>query len=215
MPLIFSSLVHGLIPGNTVYVGLGFTGQPYSQPTRWIKSLTSIVAFILGSFLFSRLSTHLSPLRRSTLFLTSLIQALLTLLPCILLSAEVIPNNAGDLLPNNFIVLLPLSLLAVQAGGQCVLSRVLGYGEVPTVVLTSAYCDLAMDPKLFSRPSGSLKRNRRLGSMVLILLGAAAGGYLTRDGTVGKALWVVAIVKAIMAGVWVVWPGKKSVRMDD
>jgi hypothetical protein len=39
-------------PGNTVYFGLGASGQPVSQPWRWAKSGISILSFMLGSFVF-------------------------------------------------------------------------------------------------------------------------------------------------------------------
>lgn len=203
-----------LTAGNTVYVGLGITGQPYSQPTRWIKSGTSILTFLVGSFLFSRLMTYLTPRSRSALLTSSILQTICTIIPAILSSTGLVPANAGDLLPRSFIVLLPLSLLAIQSGGQCVLSRVLGYSEIPTVVLTSAYCDIGMDPKLFAGPTNNVKRNRRVGSAVLLILGAWIGGYLTRHGHIGQALWVVSGVKAAMALVWVVWPRPKGVQLE-
>lgn len=199
--------------GNTVYVGLGVSGQPSSQPWRWVKSGTSILAFILGSFLFSRFMRYLGPLRRSTMILATLLQALLTVISAGLSSFNVVPSNAGDLLPGNYIVLLPLALLAAQSGGQCVLSRVLGYGEIPTVVLTSAYCDLAMDENIFSSVQGNSKRNRRVGSMAMIILGATIGGFLTKRGDIGPALWVVAAIKVVMAGSWVVWRSEGKVRL--
>ena len=203
-----------LTAGNTVYVGLGITGQPYSQPTRWVKSGTSILPFLLGSFLFSRLMTYLSPRTRLTLITSSILQTVCTIIPAILSSTGLVPANAGDLIPDSYIVLMPLSLLAIQSGGQCVLSRVLGYAEIPTVVLTSAYCDIGMDPKLFAGPTKNVKRNRRVGSAVLLILGAWLGGYLTRHGHIGRALWVVAGLKAVMALVWVVWPRPKGVQLE-
>jgi len=48
------------------------------------------------------------------------------------------------------ITLLPLALLAFQFGGQIVTSRVLGFNEVPTNVLTSLYCDLFRFVSFFS-----------------------------------------------------------------
>src|SRR5271168_2038943 len=47
--------------GNTVYVGLGISGQPLSQPYRWAKSGTAIVSFCFGTYVFSRLARLLGP----------------------------------------------------------------------------------------------------------------------------------------------------------
>ena len=124
-----------------------------------------------------------------------------------------VPADAGDLLPHDFIVLLPLALLALQSGGQCVLSRVLGYSEIPTVVLTSAYCDLAMDEKVFTGITKNSKRNRRVGSMVAIVAGAVVGGYMTKGGDIGPALWVVGVIKVFMGLVWLIWRSEGAVRL--
>lgn len=191
--------------GNTVYLGLGFSLQPASQPFRWVKSGTSILSFILGSFIFSRLSRYLGPLRRSTLVMTTALQAILVSFSALLSTLDIVPGDAGDLVPDDLIVLLPLSLLAASAGGQCVLSRILGYNELPTVVLTSGYCDLAMDEKVFAGVSENGKRNRRIGSVLLITGGAVIGGFLTKNGEIEKALWLVGGVKGVMALLWLVW----------
>ena len=118
--------------GNTIYVGLGFSGQPASQPLRWIKSLTAIFSFMFGAFLFSRfsrLSLFHSPLQRLAVTISLLIQASMCFLSAALVTSGFIPPDAGDLLPENYIVLLPLCLLAVQAAGQITLSKALGHHD--------------------------------------------------------------------------------------
>ncbi|KAF1345578.1 hypothetical protein BDV97DRAFT_338631 [Delphinella strobiligena] len=202
--------------GNTVYTGLGLSGQPKSQPLRWAKSLTSIASFTLGSLLFSRSMRFLGPKKRSTITLSFLLQALLTFIAATLVYTNVVPQNAGVMLPENFIVLLPLSLLAFQSAGQIILSRILGFGEVTTVVLTTAYCDMFFDPRLVS---AGLKenetRNRRAASVVVLAAGAVAGGFLTRGGDIGVALWVAGGIKVAVAGVWMAWRGKEGeVRLE-
>lgn len=192
------------------------TSQPSSQPFRWIKSGTSIICFVLGSFIFSRLSNALSPLRRSTLVLTTFLQSLLILVAALLSTIDIVPADAGDLVPENLIVLLPLSLLAAAAGGQCVMSRLLGYGELPTVVLTSAYCDIAMDEKLFKGLEGNGKRNRRIASAFLLIAGAAVGGWMTMEHKgIEGALWIVGGVKIVMAIIWAFWRAEEGrVRLE-
>lgn len=102
----------------------------------------------------------------------------------------------------------------MAAGGQCVLSRVLGYNEVPTVVLTSAYCDLVMDEKVFSGVTGNSKRNRRAMSAMLLLGGAAIGGWMTKEQKIEGALWIVGGVKVGMALLWVGWKAEgRGIRL--
>lgn len=182
---------------------------------RWAKSLTSITCFMLGALFFSRLMRWLTPLRRSTVVLSFLLQAGLTYISAGLVQSAVIPPDAGSLLPEDCIVLVPLALLAVQSAGQIVLSRLLGYGEVTTLVLTSAYCDFIVDEHVFTAPlRAGVKRNRRVAAVVMLLCGAVAGGFLTRNGDIALALWVAGSIKLLIAVVWMFWKGKAAIRLD-
>lgn len=144
------------------------------------------------------------------MILSTFLQAVLTIISACLVTFKLVPRDAGDLLPDNYIVLLPLALLAAQSGGQCVLSRVLGYGELPTVVLTSGYCDLGMDEKLFAGVGENAKRNRRVASTAMVISGAILGGIATKHGNIGLALWLVAVVKGVMAASWLFWRPKEG-----
>jgi predicted MFS family arabinose efflux permease len=111
----------------------------------------------------------------------------------------------------SFIELIPLGLLAFQSGGQIVTSRLLGFNEVPTTVLTSVYCDLASDPKLLAPVKENVKRNRRAAAVVGILVGGVAGGWLSRsDAGMSSALWIGGAIKLSIAVAWSFWRGKGS-----
>ena len=202
------------LTGNTLYLGLGVSGQPKSSPWRWAKSGASIVSFVIGAFIFSRAMRYLGPLRRSTMVYSWLIQAVLIYVCAALEDTGVVPNNAGDVLPDSFIVLLPLGLLSIQSAGQMAMSRFLGYAEVTSVVLTSSYFDFAFDDKVFAGPTRNVKRNRRVGSMIMVLLGAIAGGFLTQDEDISKVLWFAGSLKVVVAVLWMFWKSKGSVRLE-
>lgn len=144
-----------------------------------------------------------------------MIQALLTAISALLSSTDIVPSDAGDLVPDNFIVLIPLILLSIQSAGQCVLSRFLGYNELPSIVLTSAYCDLVMDDKVFGGITSNSKRNRRVASTIMVVVGAILGGFMTKQGDIGPVLWAVAVIKVLMALVWLLWKRKDDgIRLD-
>lgn len=106
--------------------------------------------------------------------------------------------------------LAPLAFLAFQSGGQIVTSRLLGFNEVPTTVLTSVYCDLASDPKLFK--AYNVKRNRRAAAVVSILAGGIAGGWISRSSAgLSTSLWIAAAIKMGIALSWSLWTPKTSV----
>lgn len=110
------------------------------------------------------------------------------------------------------LTLAPLALMAFQFGGQIVTSRVLGFNEVPTNVLTSLYCDLLSDPLLWAPLGGNVKRNRRVVAVLLMLVGAIIGAWLQRSGAgMPAALWIAGAVKMVIAGAWLGWKAKPVV----
>lgn len=113
----------------------------------------------------------------------------------------------------SFIELVPLALLAFQSGGQIVTSRLLGFNEVPTTVLTSVYCDLASDPKFLAPLKRNVKRNRRLGAVLTFLIGGIAGGWLSRSNAgMSSALWLGGAIKIAIAVSWSIWKAKSTVE---
>lgn len=108
--------------------------------------------------------------------------------------------------PVNLWIGIPIALIAFQAAGQAVTSRVLQYGGLTSVVLTSNYCDLFSDPKLFAWPRENLERNRRTAAPILLLAGAMIGGVWAHSEVgLGGALWTGVVLKAVVIGAWVFW----------
>ncbi|GKT96632.1 DUF1275 domain protein [Colletotrichum tofieldiae] len=209
--------------GNTIFMALGASRLPAGEPLLWLKSLSSIAAFWLGCFFFSK-SRHIHPKRRSTLALSFLLQASFVFLAAAFAQTRLIADfgatsvqgsdsNHEFKTSENPLVMVPLALLAFQFGGQIVTSRILGYNEVPTNVLTSVYCDLLSDPKLFAPLKENPKRNRRFLAVVLLVLGGIIGGWLQRSqaGMPG-ALWISGAVKLIIAIAWMGWASNEPVE---
>jgi hypothetical protein len=108
--------------------------------------------------------------------------------------------------------LIPLAFLAFQSGGQIVTSRLLGFNEVPTTVLTSVYCDLASDPKILA--GDNIKRNRRVCAVLSILIGGIAGGWISRSSaTLSTSFWLAAAIKIGIAIAWSVWKPKAPIQL--
>lgn len=121
-----------------------------------------------------------------------------------------IPHKPGDRGRFQWVDLCPVALLAFQSAGQIVASRVLRYNSMPTLVLTSLYCDLMSDPNLFT--AGLFEdpdRNRRAVSVTALFVGALVGGALSKS-SVGYpvALWIATGLKACMVVAWLLWKRK-------
>lgn len=91
-------------------------------------------------------------------------------------------------------------------------SRLLGFNEVPTTVLTSVYCDLISDPDIWKR--GNVKRNRRVAAAVMLLMGGITGGCISRSRVgMSVSLWIAAAIKLVIACSWSVWKPKAPVLL--
>ena len=112
------------------------------------------------------------------------------------------------------IELLPIGVLAVQGGGQVVASRILGFMEVPTTVVTTAYCDVFFDPLLFR--AHNARRDRMAATIVLLLLGGIAGGWLSRsEGRMASVLWIAAALKASISVAWLFYRSPPAEREEE
>jgi hypothetical protein len=196
--------------GNTIFLALGASGQPATRPYGWVKSLISISCFLFGCFAFAN-TRYIRPKARGTLAVSFFIQSACIVIAAALVQANVVPSPKGLVVINgadiNFLELLPLAFLAFQSGGQIVTSRLLGFNEVPTTVLTSVYCDLASDPQLLARDN--VKRNRRFAAVVCILVGGIAGGWISRSAAgLQTNLWIAAAIKMTISLSWSVWKQK-------
>jgi len=196
--------------GNTIFLALGASGQPVTHPYGWLKSLVSIIFFLLGCLFFSS-SRHIRPKARGTLAASFFIQSLCIVVAAALVQAGVVPEPVGTVAENgstvNFNELLPLAFLAFQSGGQIVTSRLLGFNEVPTTVLTSVYCDLMSDPKLLAKDN--IKRNRRFAAVLAILIGGICGGWISRSNAgMSTSLWIAAAIKLGISFSWSLWKAK-------
>lgn len=159
--------------------------------------------------IFSAVMRRVGPLRRGTLFISFLIQTILIVIAVAIIQTDLIPHSSSDMSLTGgplFLELIPIGLLAFQSAGAMTCSRSLGYNEIPTVVLTSVYFDIASDPKITDKPTGNVKRNRRVGGVVFLLVGAIVGGWLSRSsGGMQSALWMAAGIKLVAAVAWLFW----------
>jgi hypothetical protein len=175
----------------------------------------SICFFLLGCGFFAQ-TRLINPKSRGTLAVSFFLQSICILVAAALVQSGVVPSPKGVLsvsqLNIDYYELLPLGFLAFQSGGQIVTSRLLGFNEVPTTVLTSVYCDLASDPGLFK--ADNIKRNRRAAAVVSILLGGIAGGWISRSAAgLSTNLWIAGAIKMSISLSWSLWAPKSAIQI--
>lgn len=187
--------------GNTVILGLSTAGFPTGEPYAWLATLVSILSFVTGATVSFILARRAGALRRTTITTLFFLQGCLIFVSAGLASGHIVPKNtweSNDPTESNPILVAAIPPLAFNFGSQITTSRLLGYSELPTTVLTSTYADLAGDANFFTLRN--VKRNRRLGAVVLQLLGAITGAWLERSsaGMVG-VYWIAGSVKVLVA----------------
>lgn len=201
-----------MFPGNTVILGLSTAGLPQT-PFRWLTTLVSISSFLLGALATFHTAKFVVPKGASTsrvfssgLFLVQgmiiVIAAALSMVPGLIPQVDgpqtlddlVDPNVPNVLLDVRIVCLIPP--MAFQSGMAIACSRLFGFGELPVNVLTSVFCDIMGDFKLLALHN--VKRNRRVGAVVLILGGAITSAWLMRSpGGLASVLWMSAGIKIV------------------
>jgi hypothetical protein len=177
--------------------------------------VTSIGFFVIGCVSFSRFHALIGTGRqRRTVFVSFLLQTILVALAAGIIQGGLIDGrypSRRDPHDVDFAELAPIALLSFQAAGQIVNSRGLGVAEVPTVVITTLLCDLVSDPQIFAPLRQNPKRNKRAVAFTLTLVGAIAGGFISKaTGAVQNSLWLVAALKLAITVFWAFYAKDKK-----
>ncbi|KAL8994026.1 MAG: hypothetical protein Q9169_005905 [Polycauliona sp. 2 TL-2023] len=188
--------------GNTIFLALSTANLPAgSDSFKWARSAVSILSMMIGSFIAGRVYAAVGLQRRSTLIASFLLQALCIAIAATLVQTDAVPETTAT----DRIVLVAIPFLAAQSGAQVATAKGLGFPELPTTVLTSTYNDLATDTNLMAWDNP--KRDRRVLSVVLMILGGIAGAWLSKGtGTFTTVLWLGAAAKVLLALSWLLFP---------
>ena len=161
----------------------------------------------MGGAAFSLLTRKWGARSRRSLCVSFAVQGLLIVIATCLIQADVVQQQekgGAITFQKPLLSLIPISLLAIQSAGTINSTRTLGYNEMPGVVLTSVYYDIASDPAFLTYRN--IKRNRRVMGAVMLLLGAIAGGWLNRSkGGMALVLWIAAFLKLAISVSWLFW----------
>jgi uncharacterized membrane protein YoaK (UPF0700 family) len=174
--------------GNVVF--LGFSADPGSGLSP-VASLVAIAAFAVGALAGGRVANTVAAARPGRWLAMALTgEAVLLGLVAALTGTGVLPfTGHGNL--------VTIAVLAIALGVQNSTVRHLGAPDLTTTVLTLTITGLAADSVLAGGPGA--KPHRRLGSVVAMLAGAAAGAGILRwspTAVIAIAAVLVALVTA-------------------
>jgi uncharacterized membrane protein YoaK (UPF0700 family) len=160
--------------GNVVFLAFAVAGAPGLSITR---SLTALVAFLIGALIGGRVATLLSKRVRPNWITTALIMEAALLLVATL-AAIGFRDSSGSSFPLYSIIVLT----ALAMGIRNATVRKMAIPDLTTTVLTLTITGLAADSRL---AGGTRPRwGRRLLAVLLMFFGAAIGTLLLRRSVV-------------------------------
>ncbi|WP_432541620.1 DUF1275 family protein [Kineococcus sp. SYSU DK002] len=179
--------------GNVVILGMALTG---AQDLPVLGPSLALVGFVLGAALVGRV------LRRAATGWTTASSVVFAVVGAGLGVLAGVVAGLGDAVPVEVGSTPPPAALAVTGvlgvlmGAQAAAARRLAVKDVTTVVVTSTLTGLAADSRLAGGTGEGWRR--RLGAVVLILAGAAAGAALLR-WHIGAGLGVAGVITVVCA----------------
>lgn len=158
--------------GNTALLAVGALGLADASKLDLHNIGVSLSLFMLGGTMSGQIGHRIGRTRRIWLLTTNLFQAVLVLVSAAL-RKWVATDTAA---PSRLIV---IGVLAFASGAQVAMARTVDVPEITTAMVTSAYIDFLVDPKLLARHNRP--RNRRLLFVLALLLGTFVGAAAYRE----------------------------------
>ncbi|MCJ1315233.1 hypothetical protein MMC15_000549 [Xylographa vitiligo] len=165
----------------------------------------SLGFFAAGGLVSGQLGNLFGCQRRSWLIATNVVQTALGFGAAVLHAhTDKSPNEATDL--------VIIGLLAFASGGQVAMARTVHVPEVTTAMVTSAYIDFLVDPKMLilnNRP-----RSRRIVFVCCLILGSFIGAIAYIYVNLSFALYISALGKLLVCIALLFNRGENSLAND-
>jgi uncharacterized membrane protein YoaK (UPF0700 family) len=156
--------------GNVVFLAFAVAGAPGLS---LMRSLTALIAFLIGAMIGGRVATRLSELVRPNWVTTTL-----TMEAALLLAATLVAINFRDSSGSSFQLYSIIVLTAWAMGIRNATVRKMAIPDLTTTVLTLTITGLAADSRFAGGTSPRWRR--RLLAVLLMFFGAAIGTLLLR-----------------------------------
>jgi uncharacterized membrane protein YoaK (UPF0700 family) len=204
--------------GNTLQLSLALARlfQPGTNDTSFHEpdkqALTSLLTFLFGAFV-GRIGDRMGARTRKWLFYGTFLQALLTMGAAIAvwqshqLSVAV---DRGTPAWTNARTFAALGLMSMSMGLQGIMGKRVNSQFATTIVLTTVWCELVADPKLFNfRHMVKTRDHKVLGIFALFIGGFTSRAILQTIGA-ESSLGIACGIRVLMAISWLFVPAKKA-----
>ncbi|KAF9788687.1 hypothetical protein BJ322DRAFT_1106658 [Thelephora terrestris] len=199
--------------GNTAQLALAVarlweTPRDLSFRTSDRQALCSVLGFIVGCFV-GRLGDKMGSNTRMWLFTGTMIQALFTMAA----SIAIWQSGEGSIAPNrispawsNPLSFLCLAFMSASMGLQGIMGKRINSPFATTVVLTSVWCELVADPKLFNVSKLVPSRDQKAIAIFALFLGAFIGRAILAEVGSAGALGIATGIRVLVAFGWLFVP---------
>ncbi|KAG1762986.1 hypothetical protein EV702DRAFT_983142 [Suillus placidus] len=202
--------------GNSVQLALAlarlFNGQhDYSFHIADRQALCSLITFIFGAFI-GRLGDKLGCKTRLWLALGTFIQTLFTMAAAIAIWKSH-QGSVADARANpawtNVLSFVCVGFMSASMGLQGIMGKRLNTQFTTTVVLTTTWCELMVDPKLFDIRRIVISRDHKIMAIVCLFLGGFIGRVLIDSVGSAATLGIGTGVRLIISVWWLFIPEKQ------
>ncbi|EPQ50389.1 hypothetical protein GLOTRDRAFT_141505 [Gloeophyllum trabeum ATCC 11539] len=208
----------GFQTGNSVQLALalarlfspGNTDYSFRPPDR--AALVSLLTFVFGAFL-GRIGDRMGPKTRLWLFLGTMIQALFTMAAavCVWQSGDPsVADERGDPAWTAPLTYVALGFMSASLGLQGIMGKRVNGQFATTIVLTTIWCELMADPKLFSFKSWVVSRDHKIVAILCLFFGGFCGRAIIDSIGSAGALGVGTGIRVVIAVGWLFVTEKKN-----
>jgi MFS family permease len=176
------------------------------------QALCSMLTFIFGAFI-GRLGDKLGCKTRLWLALGTFIQALFTMAAAVAIwqSHEAsVANTPAHPVWTNVLSFACVGFMSASMGLQAIMGKRINTQFTTTVVLTSTWCELIADPKLFDIQRIITSRDHKIMAIASLFLGGCIGRVLVNNFGSAATLGIGAGIRLIISVWWLFIPEEQG-----
>ncbi|KAI6001575.1 hypothetical protein F5J12DRAFT_723440 [Pisolithus orientalis] len=207
--------------GNTIQLSIAIGRFLDKEPDHLYRmtdrlALISLLSFILGGFV-GRIGERVGYSARIWLVCGTLFQALLTMGAAIALWKSHLPwyapTGTGPVWTTP-LAFLGYGFMSASMGLQGVMAKRINTQFSTSVVLTSIWCELISEPKLFHLRRGVADRDHKLLTILFMLVGGFSGRCTIDQVGPAITLGIAAGLRLVISGSWFLIPKKTERKFD-
>ncbi|EIN09300.1 hypothetical protein PUNSTDRAFT_52572 [Punctularia strigosozonata HHB-11173 SS5] len=216
----------GFQTGNSAQLAIAlarlFQTQPdgshdtsFRLPDRF--ALCSLLSFVAGAFV-GRVGDKMGAKTRGWLALGTALQALMTMAASVAIwkSGQLSISNERDLPAwSDVDAFVCVAFMSASLGLQGIMGKRVNTQFATTIVLTTVWCELMADPKLFQFRCMVITRDHKLFAVFALFLGAFVGRAILQSTSAAVTLGIGTGIRLLIALSWLFVPAKTAPTKTD